>query len=319
MHSASLLRVPATATRASRPQRTRASARLSPERTGIVSRVELLAAGHGDAEIRSLVAAGRIQRAGRGWYALPDAHPAAVRALRGGRRLTCIDACELYGLWIPPGAAGPELHAYRPRESASVPPRVRPHRPALHSWPQSDAVASLNLALTHAMRCQSTENTVILLESAVCQGLLTPDECQMLLDAAPVDFRRRIGTLSTASESGSESRVVRALRGAGFTVEQQVYVQGVGWVDAYVAGLFLEIDGRLHHSSPAAFDEDRRRDLAMRRLGLQVLRLSYHQVWRMWEPTWQALRQTIAQVGRHGRRAAEAAGMGIWPGLGDVC
>ncbi|MFC7464561.1 endonuclease domain-containing protein [Brachybacterium sp. GCM10030252] len=95
---------------------------------------------------------------------------------------------------------------------------------------------------------------------------------------------------------------MRALRRRGFHVEQQVFVEGAGYVDAYVAGVFLEIDGRAHHSSPEAFEADRQRDLAVRRHGLQLIRLSYAQTWRTWEHTLKALLETIEQVGPLGRR-----------------
>lgn len=40
----------------------------------------------------------------------------------------------------------------------------------------------------------------------------------------------------------------------------------------------------------------------MRRHGLQILRLSYSQVWHSWRSTEEALLETVAQVGRQGRR-----------------
>ena len=78
--------------------------------------------------------------------------------------------------------------------------------------------------------------------------------------------------------------------------------EGVGFVDAYVGGLFLEIDGREHHGHPAAFDRDRRRDLRSLRNGLQVLRLSYAQVWNTWDRTKQGVLDALSEVGPLGRR-----------------
>ncbi len=139
---------------------------------------------------------------------------------------------------------------------------------------------------------------------------MTPLEVEQLLEEAPLRLSRRIGMLSTASESGSETRVVRWLRHAGFAVEQQVYVEGIGYIDAYAGGVFIEVDGRGHHSSPSAFEVDRQRDLAMRRLGLQLVRVSYPQVWYSWETTRAALREVIRNVGRQGRGAVARLGGG---------
>jgi len=182
------------------------------------------------------------------------------------------------------------------------------HAPWLGNWPEPDPVASLPLGLAHAIRCQDPETAAILLESAMHERCLSPFDVEVLLDEAPVRVRERIGRLSTASESGSETRVVRWLRHAGFTVEQQVYVEGVGYIDAYAGGVFIEIDGRRHHSSPAAFEADRQRDLAMRRLGLQLVRVSYPQVWHSWDTTRRAVREMIRSVGKQGRRAVERLG-----------
>ena len=99
--------------------------------------------------------------------------------------------------------------------------------------------------------------------------------------------------------------MVRWLRRRRFHVEQQVFVEGVGFIDAYVGGVFLEIDGRSFHSGEDAFGRDRHRDLRSIRHGLQVLRLSYEQVWRRWESTQEDIPSTIDEVGAFGRRKVE--------------
>ena len=99
--------------------------------------------------------------------------------------------------------------------------------------------------------------------------------------------------------------MVRWLRRRGFQVEQQVFVDGAGYVDLYVGGVLMEIDGRDGHCGPDAFAKDRRRDLHTGRHGLQILRLSYAQVWLTWEDTQNAVLETIAEVGAFGRRKVE--------------
>ena len=263
--------------------------------------------GYTDARLGRDVRSGRLLRVAPGWYGNARATPRVTRPLAVGHRLTCIDAAELHGLWIPYRDAEERrtLHVYRPSGSAASPRTMLAHPSRSRSWPESDAVASLPLALEHAMRCQDGERAAILLESAMTRRLMTPTEVQQLVDSAPAAVRSRIGSLSSASDSGSETRVVRWLRRRGFEVEQQVFVDGAGYVDLYAGGLLLEIDGQDGHSGPDAFGKDRRRDLRTGRHGLQILRLSYEQVWRGWSDTQDAVLETIAQVGAFGRRKVE--------------
>lgn len=315
MHGPSSLVIPASAVPWRRPSRLPArSSHLTAEQLDIANRSELLARGITDARIRARLRSGTLTRIAPGWYAGPAANQQVARALTTGHRLTCISATALHGLWTPYGDSSPHspdrtneptgrLHVYgRRRGQHGVAPRgldVR-HRFA-RNWTEPDAVASVPLALEHAMRCQSGETGAILLESAMNLGFLSSLEVDAMLQAAPASVRSGIGQLSTASESGSETRVARWLRRRGFHVEQQVFVEDIGFVDLYVGGLFIEVDGRSTHESDGVFDKDRNRDLRSVSHGLQVLRLSYDQVWRRWESTQQLVLSSIEKVGAFGR------------------
>ena len=58
--------------------------------------------------------------------------------------------------------------------------------------------------------------------------------------------------------------------------------------------LVVEVDGREHHSDPAAFERDRIRDARLTALGYRVLHFSYKQVMYHW-PTVEAA--ILAAVG----------------------
>lgn len=308
MYGPSRLILPASAGIPFRPnRRRRGTLHLGARQLGVARRSELAAFGHTPWTMRAALERGELQRAARGWITLPSASPAVVRALVAGYRVTCVDAARMHGLWTPHDAS-PEaelLHVYRYGDGRAVPDGMIAHLPRVRSWPEPDAVASVPLALEHALRCCSGETAAILLESAMERRLLSPAAVQQLLDRSPDAIRSRIGTLSTASDSGSETRVVRWLRRRRFHVEQQVFVDGVGLLDAYVGGLFLEIDGREFHDGEDAFSRDRRRDLRAIRHGLQVLRLSYAQVWHDWDRTQQDILRAIDEVGVFGRRKVE--------------
>ena len=308
MHGPSRLTLPGSAAPPYRPLRQqRGTLRLGPGQLGVARRDELLARGHTDWSLRTAVESGELRRIARGWFALPTAQPDVLTALLAGYRLTCVDAASLHGLWVPHRDSCEQklLHIHRPGSGPTAPPGLLVHSPRSRTWPETDAVASLPLALEHALRCQSGETSAILLESAMEHRLLTPAAVQELVDGAPSAVRSRIGMLSTASDSGSETRVVRWLRRRRYLVEQQVFVEGVGFIDAYVGGVFLEIDGRSYHSDADSFGRDRRRDLRSIRHGLQVLRLSYEQVWHQWESTKEDILSTIEEVGAFGRRKVE--------------
>lgn len=308
MHHASTLTLPASAVPWGRPPSTQhGTRRLAPDALGVASRQELLSRGYTDDKLGRAVRSGRLTRPASGWYANATAAYRVTRPLALGHRLTCVDAAELHGLWTPYRDEEERgiLHVYRPTGGARVPASVLRHPSRTRSWTEPDPVASLPLALEHAMHCQDGEDAAILLESAMSFGLMSPAEVQHVVDCAPASVRSGIGVLSSASESGSETRVARWLRRRGFDVEQQVFVEDVGYVDMLVGGLLLEIDGRECHSGPEAFARDRQRDLRTGQHGLQILRLSYEQVWLSWAETKDAVLETIAAVGAFGRRRAE--------------
>lgn len=311
MHHASRLVLPGSTVPWPRPTSPRrGSLQLTQDTLGVKTRAQLRGQGWKDYQLTRAVRGGSLRRIAPGWYAEESAAPKVTRSLSSGHRLTCISATRMHGIWTPYGDSATDhdeenphkLHVYCDR-SIKVPPRGMAARHA-HTgrWPDSDPVASLPLALEHAIRCQSGETAAVLLESAIERRLLTPAKVQLLVDNAPSSVRSRIGTLSSASDSGSETRVARWLRSRGFRVEQQPFVAGVGYLDAYVAGLFLEIDGRESHEDPETFTRDRARDLTTSSHGLQVLRISYDQVWRSWADTKDLVLAAITEVGPFGRR-----------------
>jgi very-short-patch-repair endonuclease len=75
----------------------------------------------------------------------------------------------------------------------------------------------------------------------------------------------------------------------------QARIDGVGRVDLLIGDrLVLELDGRGWHSSEEAFEEDRRRDLALLERGYLVIRVSYNQVMTQWDWIERVIRQLVA-------------------------
>lgn len=82
---------------------------------GIVSRKELARMGFvTDRQIRAGIQTRQFTRIAHGRYALPHAHANARTAARHNARVTCLSACEMYGLWVPKQS---ELHVAIRRSS----------------------------------------------------------------------------------------------------------------------------------------------------------------------------------------------------------
>jgi very-short-patch-repair endonuclease len=95
--------------------------------------------------------------------------------------------------------------------------------------------------------------------------------------AAAVATRGLSPTTSTVTESEAEERFLGVIRAAGLPAPQ-LQVQLYGYrVDAYwpQAKLAVEIDGFQWHSTKAAFERDRRKQLTLQAHGIEVTRITW--------------------------------------------
>lgn len=235
-------------------------------------------------DIRQAISSGRLQRIARGWYAGPLAHPDVVRAIQMQGRIGCLTGCHLHGVWTPRhsephvilnrnGVAGLGVEAHRVRGSL---PRV----PLL---PLTDCLAQV-------IRHHDEESALMVLESAVNQGLLPEADASMLIAEAPQSKQRVLRFFDPAAQSGSETRVRLFLQRHRFPVRSQVEIPPIGHVDMLVGkSHILECDSERHHGTPSGQNEDRRRDLVAVDLGYSYSRLSYPQVHDSWSATQEVL------------------------------
>lgn len=259
----------------------------------MISYSELRGDGASRRDIERAVAAGAIIRFARGWYALPNANPDVVRAIKIGCRVGCLTGCGLHGLWVPPHAGAHCVYG------AGCAPPLRDPDQHSHSTPQPKApVWPLLDCLEQVVHRHSMESALIVLESALNQGVISQEELSGVLRVHPVRGAAIRRYLSSA-ESGSETRVRLFLRRRGVAVRPQVEIGGVGRVDLLVGRtLIVECDSRAHHADPQHYEIDRARDLAARDLGFDTARLSFRQVWQQWSGTRAVLVRQIQQ-GKH--------------------
>lgn len=239
---------------------------------------------------------GKIHKIAHGFYALPNASAPAIRAIQSGGRLCCISACASFGIWTPPD---PTLHLAISRGSPSPSSRdIQAHR--IGHVPNSARLGFLD-SLTQVCRYHSTETALIVLESAVNKRLIREADLSTIVQVSSTKRANILKHFRPLAQSGTETRVRFKLQQSRFKVQAQVQIPKVGRVDLLVGdSLIIECDSRTHHSEPTDYEVDRRRDLAARIAGYDVLRLSYAQVWHQWEQTQLALK-AILRAARHNK------------------
>lgn len=246
---------------------------------GILPRSAYLRAGVTQAALTHAVCSGELMRVRRGWYAAPDAPADAVAAVASGGRLTCEAALLRHGVWclrkgdphvaLDPGARhapGILFHSARTRAPRGADP----------------AVDSVLEALERLARCAPRVAFVVAADSALQQGVVTRGQLDTVLGGT-VRGDRLLAAIDGSCESGVESIVRLALRRRRVRMRPQVTIPGVGRVDLVVGDrLVIECDGFEWHGTRRAFEEDRRRDLALAARGYHPVRLTYSRVLNAW-------------------------------------
>ncbi|NUP75252.1 MAG: type IV toxin-antitoxin system AbiEi family antitoxin domain-containing protein [Sinomonas sp.] len=242
---------------------------------GVCRLRDLLGRGVSEREVGAAVVRGELVRVRKGLYALPEADPVFVAARRTRSLLTCASAADFYGLWTlaPSGQRPSRFHLYRPTGAEA--PEAIIHRA---TWVPPDPyapVAGLADAVLHALRCLPELEALLFAESAMNRGLSLDFIRERLPGHRNAPARAVLDLVDTGSDSPIETLARTHLRRAGFHVESQVEIDGIGWVDQLVEGwLVLELDGKTHEER-AQRDKDRRRDRAAQLRGHPVFRYGY--------------------------------------------
>lgn len=273
---------------------------LSRPTGGILTLNALETAGY-SAPIRTqMVKAGTLLRLRNGWFALPDADPERIRAVRVGGILTCSSRLRELGLWVMPD---PRLHvrvaenASRLRSPAdrSVPWHGADHPDLVLHWSsakpgrasRNSALDSVSASVSHLIRCAPRNSAIVTIDSALNTKrlgtpILTTDELSNILQDLPAKYRPLEHLVDCRSQSGLETLARIRLRALGIRVRPQVKIEGVGYVDILIGDrLVLELDSRSHHLG-ANYENDRRRDLELFRRGFLSLRVTYERVMHNW-------------------------------------
>ena len=241
---------------------------------GAARRPALARLGIDDAALRRAVRAGVLQPV-RGLYALPTAATDHVALLRHRQLLTCSSAAPFYRLWAV-NSAGP-VHVHH-RRGEAFERQVGHHGLLLEPHPYQP-VAALGDVLIHALRCLPLLEALVMVDCAVGRGDMT---LGFLRDRLPGKrngrARQVLDWVDRGAESLLETLARTYFRQAGISVEAQVYIDGVGYVDLLLEGtLIVELDGR-HHGEWVQVKKDQRRNNVSMVRGYSVLRYYYDDV-----------------------------------------
>lgn len=262
-------------------------------RGGIARTYELLRDGHTSHQLTAAVRRGEVIRVRQGHYACPELSEPETRAVRVGGRLTGLSAARHYGLWTPRHtplevSVPPDARALRsPTDKSTRLSPLRNRDVAVH-WTDRSAQGTRSAVgvLTCLIEVAKTQPPLVaftVIESALHLRAVSPTAWRRAASVLPRHLEALLSSTSALSGSGGESLAKYHFLASGIRFAQQVSFDGVGRVDFVVGDrLVVEIDGAEFHTSREAFEEDRRRDAALRAAGYRVLRFSYVQVSGRW-------------------------------------
>ena len=259
---------------------------------GVASTARLLRHGITARELAEAVRSGTIQRVRQGWYALPETPQDVTTAVRVGGSLACVSALRRAGIWLPFDS---RVHVAVPAHASRL--RVEPSA-VIHWCAPAHAefvpVIPLPEALGQAAVCLPAEFALVAIDSALNKKLVSRLHLERAFANLPAKARRLLDLADAKSDSGLETLARCRLRRWRIHVRTQVRIPGVGHVDVLVGErLVLELDGRGFHDDGDSFEEDRRRDLELHRLGYIVVRLSYKQVMQQWPQAEVVIREMV--------------------------
>ena len=232
---------------------------------GVARAKQLAAAGVTEFQLKAATGRGEVSRVARGVYAVPGADPQLISIRSLPAEPGCVSAAQLRGLWVlttpeQPHVAVPHSRRY---------PGFVSHR--------SVAAPTLMDTVVQCLRCLPDLDGLVIAESAVVlKALPLQGLRQRLSGRNDARERRIVAGIVPQSQSVMECMARYLLRRAGFHVESQVNIPGMGHLDLMVDGrLGIETDGAGFHMDRTSFEEDRRRWNVTTRLGIPTLVVSY--------------------------------------------
>lgn len=196
--------------------------------------------------------------------------------LRNRELLTCSSAAAAYDLWSLPSDG--RRHVHHRRQEAVSSDAVH-HAGLLLPPSRVLPVAALADVLIPALRCLSFAESLVMVECAVSRGEMTVDFLRQRLPGKRNGKARAVlDWVDSGADSLLETLARTYFRQAGISVQAQVYLERVGYVDLLLDGwLVVELDGR-HHAEWKQVQKDHRRNNESAIQGYTALRYYYTDV-----------------------------------------
>lgn len=291
-------------------------------------RCDLLQAGYTDSDIRAALGARRIFRVRHGWYSVPDAPAAAIRAVRVGGRLTSVSALESYDLPVPrrkqlhiavPAGASRLRAADDRRRRLGRQVGVRVHWSDHRECGESVWRVSVEDALVEVLIYEPRDVAVACASAVMHRLSWSERRMDAVFDLAPEQARAWRPLVSALDEAHGETFFRLWALDAGLAFEQQVTVRGIGRFDFKVGPhTYLEIDGGQHDAgwtdtASNSWEKGHDWDTEMAILGNRVLRVTYRQLYRTFGRVLESVKRAVdddevltAQRKRHPYRPVAA-------------
>ncbi|MGO3650424.1 DUF559 domain-containing protein [Agrococcus casei] len=274
------------------------------EAGGVARRSELLRQGLTVNEIDQARRHGELQRVRWGWYSLPGADPAVIRAVKAGTVLSCVSSLKRHDVWTRDSQ---HLHTrqteYRQRHK-----RVRYRNDIKvcmaaerESRPCAGPVDSIRDALLTMLECRPGWELTAAMDSLLNRNRTTHSELWDLLGHRGGKAVKALSQMDERRESGSETRFQLALESEQISYQMQVRLLGYR-VDTLIGRrLIVELDGWSAHGTRKAFENDRERDRRLAAAGFHVIRLTHQQTMEQLEAAMVDIR-TLIRRREHLRR-----------------
>lgn len=212
-------------------------------------RPDLIKRGLTDWDLQRAVAEGRVRRLARSVYALPDATAFDVLLATNQAQLGCFSRAEKMGLWVLNTPPIPHVAVIHGRPVPGC--KVHRFKGRLTLWD----------VLRHCVQCGTELEALCAVESALVKKKCTMSQLRRVFDKRKdAAMRRILDKVDPQSQSIAETCGRYFLRDAGFNVQGQASVRGMGHLDLLVEGILgVETDGEKYHNSASAWAEDLRR------------------------------------------------------------
>ena len=230
---------------------------------GAARRDVLIAMGVSDLALRAALAGGRVFRPHRGTYTLPGTPKAIVAAASLRGQVSCLSACEYWGLAMvkPPDAP----HVLVPTDRHPQPDRLRRLRVVgVHRdepWQPGRLIQPVDQAIDHAGWCTTPLEQLVIINSALNKGKVDPAGIPFLSKGGERRLEWLRANVNRLADSVTESVALAVLTAGGLNPRSQVVREHGSPVDIVIGERHvIELDSWEFHGGREAFRRDRWKD-----------------------------------------------------------